>query len=91
MRVNGMTITKKMLVDYISESLGALSVVYVDEFEGNVTRHICTGGNQIQVLQSNVFNVPLADGSNVGVEIFWCPNCRKVIINKSSLDLIQNY
>lgn len=83
----GRTVTKKMLLDYIVTSLGAVEVVQCDEFETQNTRHICAGTTRIQILPVNIFNVPTPNGV-VPVEVIWCPNCRKLIVNRSTLELI---
>lgn len=83
----GRTVSKKMLLDYIVASLGASEVVQCDEFETRSTRHICLGSNIIQILPVNIFNVPTPNGV-VPVEIIWCANCRKLIVNRSTLEII---
>lgn len=83
----GRTVTKKMLLDYIVGSLGACEVVQCEEFETRSTRHICQGSRQISILPVNVFNVPTPNGT-VPVEVIWCPNCRKLWVNRSTLEII---
>lgn len=83
----GRTVSKKMLLDYIVASLGASEVVQCDEFETRSTRHICLGSNIIQILPVNIFNVPTPNGV-VPVEVIWCANCRKLIVNRSTLEII---
>lgn len=83
----GRTVTKKMLLEFIVGSLGAVEVVQCDEFETRSTRHICAGSNKIQILPVNIFNVPTPNGA-VSVEVIWCPNCRKLIVNRSTLEII---
>lgn len=80
-------VTKKMLLDTIVSFYGACDVVQVDEFETNYTRHICLGGSKIQILNVIHFNVPTERGPVI-VDIFYCPNCKKLIVNKSSLDVL---
>ena len=83
----GSHVTKKMLVDYMTQYLGANEVVMVDEFETPNTRHICNGSKVIQVLQKDTFVIP-TDNGPVNAEVIWCPQCRKLIINRASIDLI---
>lgn len=80
-------VTKKMLLDTIVSFYGACDVVQVDEFETDYTRHICQGGNKIQILNVIHFNIPTEMGPVVA-NIFYCPNCRKLIIDKSSLEIM---
>lgn len=83
----GRAVTKKMLLECIAGSLGASEVVQCDEFETRSTRHICLGSNIIQILPVNIFNVPTPNGV-VPVEVIWCANCRKLIVNRSTLEII---
>lgn len=83
----GRTVTKKMLLDYIVANLGASEWVVCDEFETRSTRHICPGSNKIQIIPVNIFNVPTPNGI-VPVEVIWCPICRKLIVNRSTLEII---
>ena len=79
--------TKKEIMDCLIASTGANEVIKVDEFETLQTRHICQGTHCIQVLQKSIFPVQMAGGT-LGVEYFFCPNCRKLIVNKSSMDYV---
>lgn len=80
-------VTKKDLVDYIAGNLNASEVVKADEFETRMTRHICPGTTNIQLLQSDIFNVPTPNGI-VPVGVIFCPNCRKLWIDKNTLDFM---
>lgn len=82
-----MSVTRKMLLDYMSSYLGACEVITVDDFGTPNTRHICRGTAKIKVLSKINFNIPTPKGI-VCAEIFWCPNCRKLIVNRNSLDVI---
>lgn len=83
----GRMVTKKMLLDYIVGSLGAVEVVQVEDFETQRTRHICRGTREIKILDANVFNVPTPNGM-VPVGVMYCPYCRKLIVNRSTLEII---
>ena len=80
-------VTRRMLLDTIVSFMGASEVVYSDEFESLYTRHICPGSNQIQLLRHNTFYVNTPSG-NIPVEIIFCPNCRKLIVDRNSLELV---
>lgn len=82
-----MRVTKQDLVNYIVQNLGASDVVKCDEFETPKTRHICPGTKQILILNQDVFNVPTPQGL-VPVGVFFCPNCRKLWIDKNTLDFM---
>lgn len=80
-------VTKKMLLDFMIANLGAQEVVQVDEFETLLTRHICMGSTVIQLLQTTTYTIPTVNGP-VTAQIVWCPNCRKLIVNRNSLDIL---
>lgn len=77
--------TKKAVIDFIKSDLQPSEVIMVESFETFKTRHICRGTNTIQLLESCDYVVPTIEG-NVIVRIIWCPNCRKLLIDKSSVD-----
>lgn len=80
--------TKKDIVDSLVCYLGGASEVEkVDDFETLQTRHICRGTQTIQVLSKCVTPLQTVNGS-ANVEYFFCPQCRKLIINKSSIELL---
>lgn len=43
--------------------------------------------SNIQLLQSDIFNVPTPNGI-VPVGVIFCPNCRKLWIDKNTLDFM---
>lgn len=83
----GMRVTKQDLVNFIMQDLNASEVVKCDEFETMRTRHICPGTKQIRLLEKNVYNVPTPSGL-VPVGVIFCPNCRKLWIDKNTLDFM---
>lgn len=84
--------TKKEIRDYIVNQLNPSEVINVDDFETLNTRHICRGSKVVSVLGKQVYSVPMQVFSDemgyINVEIVFCPTCRKLLINKSSLDLV---
>lgn len=85
----GRTITKKGILDIVCSMYNPSEVVKVDEFESLSTRHICMGTTFIQILPKEVCTVNTGT-SLVNVELVFCKNCRKLIINRSSIEIIQN-
>lgn len=79
--------TKKELQDFIAFQLNASEVIRVDDFETLNTRHICMGTKKIQILSKQPYIVPSEVG-NITVEIVYCPQCRKLLLNKNSLEII---
>lgn len=80
-------LTRKYLLEYITNFYGASSVVQVNEFETNYARHICQGTTDIKVLQPIPFTIPTENG-NVVANIFFCENCRKLIVDRSSIEVL---
>lgn len=80
-------VTKQDLVNFIVQNLQASEVVRCDEFETAMTRHICPGTKNIVLLKSDTFNVPTPNGI-VPVRVIFCPNCRKLWIDKNTLDFM---
>ena len=79
-------VTKKSLVEYLTMCFNASEVVQVDDFESLRQRHICGGSRQIILLDKTTQQIDTPEGV-VYAEVFFCPNCRKLIINKSSIDV----
>lgn len=84
--MGGISPTQQSIKDYVCLASGCNSVEVVDEFETLRARHICQGTKLIQVLNKTFIPVPTTKGM-VNVEVFFCPVCRKLIINKSSMTL----
>lgn len=85
--MGGISPTQKSMKDYICLSTNCSSVEMVDEFDTLRTRHICPNQKYINLLDKSYVPVPTSKGM-VNVEIFFCPICRKLIINKSSMEII---
>lgn len=79
-------ITKRDILGYIQSFTSASEIKQVDSFDTLRTRHICAGMQGIKLLDKTFIEVPVGDGSNIPVEVFVCPVCRKVIVNKQSLE-----
>lgn len=74
---------KREIIEWFKNYVGASELVLVDDMNSNVTRHVCIGGNSVDVLQKLVYNLPFPDGSYVVLEYFQCPKCRKVILDRN--------
>lgn len=83
----GIAPTKQAIRDYVCMFMGANSVELVDDFETLKARHICQGTTMIQLLDRRYVPVPTTKGM-INVEVFFCTNCRKLIINRSSMDMV---
>lgn len=79
--------TKKDILSYIQNLVCPSEVEQISEFDTIKTRHICKGFKEIVLLDKQVVNVPTSSGS-VGVEVFFCPRCRKLLINSQSLEIL---
>ena len=78
--------TKREILEYIKMFAGTQDLEQVDSFETLRARHICAGTNIIKILDKNVIEVPLNQGGSILVETFFCPMCRKILVNKQSLE-----
>lgn len=78
--------TKKDILEYLQMRSGAREVVQVDEFETQRTRHICQGSKKIVVLEKGTEPVQTSEGF-IFAEYFLCNNCKKLIINKQSIEM----
>lgn len=78
--------TKKEIVEFIQAYTGSINVEQVDSFETQRARHICSGTSIIKILDKSVIEVPLKQGGSILVETFICPMCRKVLVNRESLE-----
>lgn len=84
-----MAVTRKMIMDYMQVTLGARSVVVLDEFETCNARHICRGTTQIKLLPREFMKVVLPDGySYIDVDYYFCRSCGKLFLNKNSITLV---
>lgn len=83
----GISPTKQSIKDYVCLSTNCTSVEMVDEFETVRARHICLGTRVIKLLDKIYVPVPTTKGM-LNVEVFLCPICRKLIINKSSMEVL---
>lgn len=79
--------TKKDILTYIQNYVRPSEVEQVAEFDTIKTRHICRGFKEIVLLDKQTVQVPTSSGV-VGVEVFFCPRCRKLLINSQSLEIL---
>lgn len=82
----GISPTKQSIKDYICLYVNCSSVLTVPEFDTLRIRHICKGFKRIILLDKSCIPVPTTKGI-INVEIFFCNTCRKLIINKSSMEV----
>lgn len=80
------TPSKREILEYLKMYTSARDVVACDEFETQRARHICEGTKDIRVLE--MCRMPVNMGfSVIYVEYFICPNCGKLIYNRSSISV----
>ena len=75
------------IVNYLAGMLQASEVVLIDGFDTHKTRHICKGSKRVLVLDRCVSSLYVPSGT-LYIEYFVCPNCRKVLVNKSSIKTV---
>ena len=78
--------TKKDILTYLQNMIQPRDVEQVVEFDTVKTRHICEGYKEIVLLDKQIVQVPTTNGI-ICVEVFFCPRCRKLLINSQSLDV----
>lgn len=85
-RSNGIAVSKTQILDYLRNFAGTPNVEVVSDFDTQQARHICEGTKEIVLLNKDVIPVPTSNGS-LGVEVFFCPRCRKLLVNSGSLEV----
>ena len=78
--------TRKDILMYLQTRAASNDVVTVDDFETESTRHICRSTKEIKLLTKGIEAVPTSEGV-LHVEYFLCPVCRRLILNKNTLDM----
>lgn len=79
-------VTKKDILAYLQGMLCPSECETVGSFDTRRTRHICNGIKEIVLLDVQSVPVPTPRGV-ISVEVFFCPRCRKLLINSQSLEV----
>ena len=82
----GISPTKQSIKNYLAMYFNCSDMELVEGFDTLRTRHICQGSNQIVLLNKFCIPVPTSRGM-IAVETFFCQRCRKLIVNKESLEM----
>lgn len=77
--------TRKEKIEFLRSVFSASDVILVDEFESTILKHICIGGKTIYILPRSVYNLQTPQGTQC-VEYFFCNVCRKLYLNKCTLE-----
>lgn len=85
--VYGISPTKKSIQEYISLYSNCSDMELVECFDTLRTRHICKGIKQIVILDQSTIPVQTTKGL-INVSVFFCGRCRKIIIDKSSMEFV---
>ena len=84
-------ITRQQILAVLS-NMYCPSDLVVAEFETIRARHICPGSHHIKILNKDIANVrvPVDYGmiDVIPVEVIFCPNCKKLIVNRYSLEVL---
>lgn len=86
MFMGGIASTQKSIKEYVCLTTGCTSVEVVDEFDTNMTRHICPGSKRVILIERGVIPVPTNKGI-VNVGIMFCRGCGKLILDRSSMEV----
>lgn len=84
--MGGISPTKQSIKNYLCMTSNCMTVESVGEFDTPKTRHICKGSHNIVLLDKSIIPVPTTRGM-INAEVFYCPNCGKLIINDSSITM----
>lgn len=79
--------TRKDIVENLRCMYNASDVVLVDEFDSMKTRHVCPDGKVIHLLDKIQCPMQFPDGV-IMAEVFYCRLCRKLIVNRSSIEIM---
>ena len=82
----GISPTKQSIKNYIAMYSNCSDIEMVDSFETLKARHVCPGTNMVILLDKMYIPVPTSRGM-VNVETFFCQRCRKLIVNKESMEM----
>lgn len=84
----GRSVTKKDIITYLRRAFMSNEYETVSDFETQRTRHICKGQKKIVLLEKQLVGVPISPTSTANIEVFFCQNCRKLLINSQSLEVL---
>lgn len=73
---------KQEIINWFKQYTGAPELDLVDDSFDNVARHVCLGGEKVELLQKQVFNFQW-EGGYIPLEYYQCPKCGKVILNRN--------
>ena len=83
----GISPTKQSIKNYLMMYSGCNEMEVAESFDTIRTRHICLGSKEIIILDKTFVPVPTNRGI-INVEVFFCPRCRKLIINNESMEVM---
>lgn len=75
--------SRREIMNWFQSYMGAREMDLVDEADCEVARHVCAGGNNIELLPRQTYNLTLEDGSVVVLEYYQCNLCGKLILDKN--------
>lgn len=77
-----MAVRKQELLSWFKAQFGNPEVDMVEDASDMYARHICLGGNNIELLQKQTFVFNTEEGQ-IPMDYYHCPKCGKLIINKN--------
>lgn len=75
-------VTRREVLEVFLYNLGYPEYDMVDGSQEAYARHVCFGGNSIQVLPKETFSLTTMEGM-IYIDYYRCPVCGKVIIDKN--------
>lgn len=73
---------KQEIINWFKSYMGASELDLVDESFDQCARHVCMGGNRIELLPKQTYNLEY-DGGIIVLEYYRCNLCGKVMLNRN--------
>lgn len=74
--------SKSEVINWFKNLMGARELDLVDSTFDQYARHVCLGGNRVEILYKKVYVAQLPKGE-VPLEYYQCPKCGKIILNRN--------
>lgn len=73
---------KQEIINWFRDFMQAQEMDLVDDSYDQYARHVCLGGESVQLLPKMVYNLQVPDGI-IPLEYYRCNLCGKVILNRN--------